>query len=130
MNKELQTIKRNLESHAVISSIRIDGSRKENYMSYSDTDAQVDYFNGVSFGTNLTIEYLQKDGGDVIRVYTSGGEEEGSEEAIKTFKKIEKIAKKAGYIAEIKGEQKSMKNGDYINSWYEISGILVRKVGV
>ena len=126
MNKELSQIKFSQEVNAQIVRVRIDSGSPQNYVSYNDQYCH----RGMSLNSKDTTEYLFKDGAEVIQVYTSGGEEEGSEESLKTFKKIEKIAKKAGYIAEVKGEHKSMRNGDYINSWYEISGILVRKVGV
>jgi hypothetical protein len=126
MNKELQQIKFSQEVNAQITRVKIDAGVKDCYVSYNDQYCH----RGMSLNTRDTIEYLFKDGAEVIQVYTCGGEEEGSEESLKTFKKIEKIAKKAGYIAEVKGEHKSMKNGTYENKWYEISGILVRKVGV
>lgn len=126
MNKEIQQVKFSQEVNAVITSVKIDSGAKYCYVSYNDQYCH----RGMSLNTHDTIEYLFKDGAEVIQVYTCGGEEEGSEESLKTFKKIEKIAKKAGYIAEVKGEHKSMKNGAYENKWYEISGILVRKVGV
>jgi hypothetical protein len=125
MNKELNQIKFSQEVNAQIVRVKID-SEARCYVSYNDQYCH----RGMSLNSKDTAEYLFKDGAEVIQVYTSGGEEEGSEESLKTFKKIEKIAKKAGYIAEVKGEQKSMKNGAYENHWYEISGILVRKVGV
>lgn len=126
MNKELESIKFSQEVNAQIVRVKIDSSSKYCYVSYNDQYCH----RGMSLNSKDTSEYLFKDGAEVIQVYTCGGEEEGSLEAQKTFKKIEKIAKKAGYIAEVKGEQKSMKNGAYENKWYEISGILVRKVGV
>jgi hypothetical protein len=126
MNKELEQIKFSQEVNAQITRVKIDAGVKDCYVSYNDKYCH----RGMSLNTHDTIEYLFKDGADVIQVYTCGGEEEGSEETIKTLKKIEKIAKKAYYIAEIKGEHKSMKNGAYENKWYEISGILVRKIGV
>lgn len=130
MNKELLQAKFEQETNAVITSVKIDGGVKDCYLVYSDTDSQVDYFHACSFGTNLTIEYLQKEGADVISVYTCGGEQEGSPEAIKTLKKIQKIADKAGYINNVKGEYKYQIWEGVKNEWYEISGTFVRKVGV
>src|SRR6478735_8774949 len=73
---------------------------KENYVSYSDTESMTDYYNGMILNLGRTIEYLKKDGGKTINVYTDG--ETDAESHKKSLSRIAKIAKAAGYKNNVK----------------------------
>lgn len=130
MNPQIQEQNTNSMNRPCITSVCIDSADKTCYMSYSDTDSQVDYFHGISLGTNGTIEYLIKDGGACVRVYTCGSVDDvNSPRAIKTMAKIAKIAKKAGYINEVTFKPCFQEFNGLRQEWIEISGNFVRAEG-
>lgn len=73
----------------------------ENYVVYSDSDSQTDYFNYARGSLRYMIKLLQKDAGDVVHVRIVNNETDP-----KYFKRIERIAKVLNYriaVAKVEG---------------------------
>lgn len=98
---------------------------KENYVSYSDTDNTVDYFNGMILNLARTIEYLKKDGGKTIQVFTDG--ETDAESHKKSLNRIAKIAKAAGYKNKVTVVQKHNEMNGLRHEWAVVEGQLIKQ---
>lgn len=89
---ELNQIKNEINHSPVIDSITF--WDKDNYVDFSDTDSQTDYFNSYSLGTNhMMEEFWKKRYGEVIRI--SFGNNEMN--VPKYWKRLEKLVKATGY---------------------------------
>jgi len=75
-------------------------SWKDNYVVYDDSDSQTDYFHGYSLGQRSTVEWVEKDGADIIRVDVTN-----DDERIPYMRRLKQIAEKCCYkIVDISGE--------------------------
>lgn len=79
----------------------INCSWKYNHVSYNDTDIMTDYYHGFSCGIARTAEWIKKDGGYTITVSVTNNDPK-----IPALKRVQQIAKTAGYIVEdLSGER-------------------------
>lgn len=82
-----------------------------NFMSYSDTDAQTDYFHNRTAGTAHAIEILKEDAGSVLHVSIVNNYTDA-----KFVKRINRIAKALNYkikVVEKKGVYRMSEGHDY-----------------
>src|SRR6266508_2340057 len=85
-----------------------------NYVSYSDTDSQSDYFDGYCLGVRRTVEWIRNDGGDRILVRFGNGIDHP-----KYRKRLKAICKQCSYSMEERKEEVQAANGDrWTNLWF------------
>lgn len=65
---------------------------KDNFLVYSDSDSQIDYFHNRTVGTNSMIEILEKDASDIIKFSAVNNDIEP-----KHIKRVQKVAKALNY---------------------------------
>ena len=98
---------------------------KDVYMSYSDSDNSTDYHNGITCGVKSAIEKLIKDGGSRIQVYTNLQPydiEEQTAEFKRIIKRIEKVAKAAGYMNFVKVQNRHNGQDGVLHEWKVLEG--------
>ena len=104
---DLQIAKHAISRKVVIDSVNIEMGEKPSVW-YSDTDSMTDYFHHYRVTIKEMIELLKTEGGDVVRVdtnYSFYNDPEGKE-LEQLLRKINKIAKAAGYINKVKIEER------------------------
>jgi len=65
---------------------------KENFVTYDDTDTMIDYFHNYSLGQKETINWINKDGADLITVHVVNNDPD-----IPAARRLKQICKKCGY---------------------------------
>jgi len=87
---------------------------KDNYVSFSDTDIQTDYFNSYTLGIGQTMEWVKEDGDDVILLRFGNGKD-----LPKYRKRLEKLAHECGYSVEEKKEERTSFDGTkWVDFWF------------
>ena len=93
---------------------------KHNYVSFSDTDSQRDYFNGYCLGVKQTIEWIERDGGSTIIVRFGNGMN-----CDKYRKRLQQLCRKCGYEFEERREEVQSPNGEkWANLWFVLTSIV------
>lgn len=91
------------------------------YVIFNDTDSSTDYFNSVSGSQKSMAEYIKKYGAEHIGVTLMNGREVDE----KDIKGVKRLAKKTGYVFELKEEERIAFDG---TKWVEIYGTLKKEV--
>lgn len=124
---KLQIAKSEISRKIVVDHIVISMGEKPE-MWYSDTDSMTDYFHHRSATIKELIEELKTRGGDVVRVttnYSRYNDPEGKE-LEQLLKKINKIAKDAGYTNKVKIENRHNEMDGVRHGWVAVEGNLER----
>lgn len=96
---------------AIITSINMYEHRGDNYISYSDTDSQIDYFHSYTLNTKHLIEWLNKDNNDKGRKADKIRVSFVNEFSDKLLKRLKRICKNCNYDYKIIKEQKTSFDG-------------------
>jgi len=91
---------------------------KHNYVDFSDTDSQLDYFNGYCLSIRQTIDWMKRDGGDVIVVKFGNGCD-----SKKYRKRLAAICKQCGYLCEEMRKEIQISHGE---NWLELWFVLTK----
>lgn len=88
-----------------------------NYVSYSDTDSQADYFDGYCLDVRQTLEWIKKDGGCKILVRFGNGLDR-----TRYRKRLAAICKHCGYSFEEQGEELLTATREpWTNCWFVLT---------
>ena len=104
---DLTSVKHNIERKVVIDHITLSDGEKP-HLWFSDCDSMTDYFHGYHATIKETIEELKTRGADSVKIdvnYSRYNDPEGKE-LERMLRKINKIAKEAGYINRVKVEER------------------------
>jgi len=94
----------------------MDMHEDSNYVSYNDSEPITDYFHGLSLGQADTIEWLRKDGAEIIKVDFVN---QHRPENMRLYKKrLDKIAKALWYEVFYESEERmNPGGGKWIDNW-------------